>query len=79
MTNFSHERTKASFLERLPPGQKLGELFVPRVDLELELTEWKWLVSSKIALHNRRECVKFPAFNINLKNIDVRVTCVHVD
>lgn len=76
MTNLGHERTKASFLEGLPPGQKLGELLVPRVNLELQLAEWKWLLSSKITLHDRRECVKFPAFNINLKNIDVRVTCI---
>lgn len=67
------EWAQASSLKRLPPLKVLRKGLVPNVNLKLELPEWKGPARSDIGRKQCRNSLEFPAFDINLQDVNVGV------
>jgi len=67
------EWAQASSLERLPPLKELRKALAPNMNLKLQLPEWKGSARGDIGREEGRNGLKFPAFNINLQDVNVGV------
>jgi hypothetical protein len=69
------ERPEAHRLQCVPPACKVLKVLaaVARVDLELELTDGKH-VTLGVCAEERRECVEFPTLDVDLEEVDERVS-----
>lgn len=74
MIYLSPERPQTSVLELLPPFQEEREVTVPKMNLKLELTKWQRSVALDVCFQQRSQGLELPAFNVDLKYIDVPVS-----
>jgi len=74
-THLSPERPQPSSLQHLPPLEVLRERLIPDMDLELQLAEGERTSRSDIWTEEGSEGLEFPAFDINLEDVDMCVAC----
>lgn len=72
---FLEEGAEASLLELLPPLEDIGELLLPCVKLDLELTEGKRLAGAQVRFEEGSDDLELPGLNIDFEDINVIVTC----
>jgi len=70
----SPEWAQARSLKGLPPRKVFIEGLVPDVNLKLKLAKRKGFAGGNVGLEQGRDGLEFPAFNINLEDVNVCMT-----